>query len=325
MCQAWKTPVVIGLKIPFAECEILCKHRCLGIIKKFSLKWGKRKIQWNNLKCFSWDTASHMEGILKKIKSILVKGETRWKSLGRSDQPPIREAPGWLSSRGPGWRSLQDRLSTQWEGHIQPRRAGTAATQCHRGQHGPGSAQALGGGGEGSKPLVGGCSDEKALCGEVPSPVLPCPVAAVVEDTLLEEWRELAHGVFGQRQPHLLDVQRGRGRLEHHAEKVPEVPLGRDKRQRHGQDTGREEAAGRNAQKQRPSWRGGAATASRNSAGTLLCCLPHIGPTWGAATASSMRVTPLGSDAQDMLSADKPGERWAAGAGGGVCFPAQCW
>lgn len=111
----------------------------------------------------------------------------------------------------------------------------------------PGSAQALGGGGEGSRPLVGGCSDEKALCGEVPSPVLPRPVAAVVKDALLEERRELAHGVFGQRQPHLVDVQRGRGRLEHHAEKVPEVPLGRDERQRHGQDTGREESSGRNA------------------------------------------------------------------------------
>ena len=88
----------------------------------------------------------------------------------------------------------------------------------------------------------GGCSNQKALCGGLASPALPRPVAAVVEDALPEERRELAHRVFGQRQPHLVDVQRGRGRLEHHAEEVPEVPLGRDERQRHGQGTGREEA-----------------------------------------------------------------------------------
>lgn len=38
VCQAWKTPVMIVLKIPFAEFEILCKHQCLGIIQKFWLK-----------------------------------------------------------------------------------------------------------------------------------------------------------------------------------------------------------------------------------------------------------------------------------------------
>lgn len=43
MCQAWKTPVMIGLKIPFAECEILCKHRCLGIIQKVQTQMGKKE------------------------------------------------------------------------------------------------------------------------------------------------------------------------------------------------------------------------------------------------------------------------------------------
>ena len=42
MCQAWKTPVMIGLKIPFAECEILCKHRCLGDYTKSSASNGEK-------------------------------------------------------------------------------------------------------------------------------------------------------------------------------------------------------------------------------------------------------------------------------------------
>lgn len=62
----------------------------------------------------------------------------------------------------------------------------------------------------GPGPRLGSRSDEKALRGVAPSPALPRPVAAVVEDALLEERRELADGVFGQCQPHLVDVQRGR-------------------------------------------------------------------------------------------------------------------
>lgn len=31
ICQAWKTLVMIGLKIPFAEFGILCKHQCLDM------------------------------------------------------------------------------------------------------------------------------------------------------------------------------------------------------------------------------------------------------------------------------------------------------
>lgn len=57
-------------------------------------------------------------------------------------------------------------------------------------------------------------------------PVLPGPVAAVVKDSFLEEWRELTNGVFRKSQPHFADVKGRRGRLEHHTEKVPEVFLG---------------------------------------------------------------------------------------------------
>lgn len=66
---------------------------------------------------------------------------------------------------------------------------------------------------------------EKALRDGPRHPALPRPVAAVVKDPLLEEGRELTDGVFGQRQPHFVDVQGRRRRLEHHAEKVPEVLL----------------------------------------------------------------------------------------------------
>lgn len=68
------------------------------------------------------------------------------------------------------------------------------------------------------------------MLADPPSPlVLPRPVAAVVEDSFLEERRELANAVFGEGQSHLVDVQRRCRRLQHHAEKVPEVFLGRYK------------------------------------------------------------------------------------------------
>lgn len=57
------------------------------------------------------------------------------------------------------------------------------------------------------------------------APALPCPIAAVVKDSFLEEGWELTDGVFRKCQPHFADVQGRRRRLQHHTEKVPEVFL----------------------------------------------------------------------------------------------------
>lgn len=54
---------------------------------------------------------------------------------------------------------------------------------------------------------------------------LPRPMAAVVKDSFLEEWRKLTDGVFRESQPHFVDVEGRCCGLEHHAEKVPEVFL----------------------------------------------------------------------------------------------------
>lgn len=37
-------------------------------------------------------------------------------------------------------------------------------------------------------------------------PALPSPMAAVVKDPFLEEWREFTNGVFRKHQPHFVDV-----------------------------------------------------------------------------------------------------------------------
>lgn len=50
-------------------------------------------------------------------------------------------------------------------------------------------------------------------------------MAAVIEDSFLEEGRELTDGVFRQGQSYFVDVEGGRLRLEHHTEKLPEVFL----------------------------------------------------------------------------------------------------
>lgn len=88
----------------------------------------------------------------------------------------------------------------------------------------------------GRLPRAGRAPSTRRHCtgGSSVTPALPRPVAAVVKDPLLEERRELTNGVFGKGQPHLADVQGGRRRLEHHAEKVPEVFLRKRQEPKHG-------------------------------------------------------------------------------------------
>lgn len=62
-------------------------------------------------------------------------------------------------------------------------------------------------------------------------------MAAVVKDSFLEERWELTNGMFRQGQPHFVDVKGRCRRLEHHTEKLPEVFLGQDKSEEHGQDS----------------------------------------------------------------------------------------
>lgn len=51
-------------------------------------------------------------------------------------------------------------------------------------------------------------------------------VAAVLEDALLEEWRELTDGVFGQVETAVcVDSERRAGRRQHHPEQVPQITL----------------------------------------------------------------------------------------------------
>lgn len=64
-------------------------------------------------------------------------------------------------------------------------------------------------------------------------------MAAVVEDSFLEERWELTDGVLRQGQSYFIDVKGGRLRLEHHTEKLPEVFLGKDKSEESGQDSAR--------------------------------------------------------------------------------------
>lgn len=83
ICQARKTPVMIRLKIPFAECEILCKHQCLGIIQKILAR-----TRW---KSFKGGLVSHP---LWKVPCWLVSGKPRSSShihLAAGDNSSARE------------------------------------------------------------------------------------------------------------------------------------------------------------------------------------------------------------------------------------------
>lgn len=145
-----------------------------GLYKKFRLKWGKRKIQWNNLRCFSWDTASHMEGILKKITSILVKGETRWKSLGRSTRHPPgkpRLAPGAHGDGASGTDPAHNEKATF------TLKGGGGRPQGHRGQRGPAllrHSEAAAGGPGPWRGLLGPEGTVRRACISSPTPSRGC-------------------------------------------------------------------------------------------------------------------------------------------------------
>lgn len=50
-------------------------------------------------------------------------------------------------------------------------------------------------------------------------------VAAVLEDALLEEWRELADGVFGEMETVCVSSERRARGQQHHPEQVPQITL----------------------------------------------------------------------------------------------------
>lgn len=55
-------------------------------------------------------------------------------------------------------------------------------------------------------------------------------MAAVVKDSFLEEWGELADCMLGEGQTDLINVQWRCRRLQHHREEVPQVFLGKKKK-----------------------------------------------------------------------------------------------
>lgn len=188
-----------------------------------------------------------------------MKKETRWKSLtgGLVSQPQV---PSWLGSRSPQISkphihpATGDWLAAQWEESTM----GKATFKCRStvttvNQGCPWQASiplpnsgtrygvwgglgwllhvaTTGGGRLGSwcrSPL---CIRENLMrrhCvgGSLVTTVLPCPMAAVVKDSFLEEWWEFTNGVLGQGQPHFVDVKGRCLGLEHHTEKLPEVFL----------------------------------------------------------------------------------------------------
>lgn len=104
-------------------------------------------------------------------------------------------------------------IQPQWDSNSYPSETPSASKACQP------HAQALGTTGEeaGGRPDPAGEAaphpkarfDEKALqwwflCPVTPA--LPGPMAAVVKDSFLEEWRELTNGVLRKRQPHFVDV-----------------------------------------------------------------------------------------------------------------------
>lgn len=135
------------------------------------------------------------------------------------------EAPRWLISENPRFSSHVH--LTAGEGSTMGKRprfnhngtvsypSETPSTRKARQPH----AQALGMTGEeaGGRPDPAGeaaphrrpastrrhCSDGSSV---LSPPALPGPMAAVVKDSFLEEWRELTNGVLRKRQPHFVDV-----------------------------------------------------------------------------------------------------------------------
>lgn len=167
--------------------------------------------------------------------------QTRWRSFkGSLVSHSLWEVPCWLVSENP--RCSSHILLTAGEGSSMGERprfnhSGTVTVtrQWHHPQakHAGPTLQALGTDWRGGRRLPGKLprawrpASTRRHCsgGSSVTPALPSPMAAVVKDPFLEERREFTDGVLREHQPHFVDVQGGRGRLEHHTEKVPEVFL----------------------------------------------------------------------------------------------------
>lgn len=188
-----------------------------------------------------------------------MKKETRWKSLkgGLVSHPQWEVVPSWLGSRSPQISkphihpATGDWLAAQWEESTTEKATVKCSDSCHSGlpwqasiplpNSGTGDgvwgglgwllhAATAGGGRLGSwcrGPLCirDNCMRRHCVGGSLVATALPCPMAAVVKDSFLEERWEFTNGVLGQGQPHFVDVKGRCLRLEHHTEKLPEVFL----------------------------------------------------------------------------------------------------